>query len=60
MSRQIDAIDHRILKELEKDGRLSIVELSTRVNLTNTPCSKRVKRLERSGYIKGYRASLNM
>ncbi len=60
MSRDIDAIDRRILEELERDGRLSIVELSSRVNLTNTPCSERVKRLERSGYISGYRATLNM
>ncbi len=60
MSRNIDAIDRRILEELERDGRLSIVELSSRVNLTNTPCSERVKRLERSGYISGYRAILNM
>jgi len=60
MSRELDRIDQRILEELESDGRLSIVELATRVNLTNTPCSERVKRLERSGYISGYRAILNM
>ncbi|MEO9517392.1 MAG: Lrp/AsnC ligand binding domain-containing protein [Paracoccaceae bacterium] len=59
MSRDLDKIDLRILKELETDGRLSIVELATRVNLTNTPCSERVKRLEKSGYISGYRALLN-
>lgn len=60
MGRDIDAIDRRILEELERNGRLSIVELSARVNLTNTPCSERVKRLERSGYISGYRAVLDM
>lgn len=60
MSRDIDKIDRRILEELERDGRLSIVELSARVNLTNTPCSERVKRLERTGHISGYRAVLNM
>jgi Lrp/AsnC family leucine-responsive transcriptional regulator len=60
MSRDLDAIDHRILKELESDGRLSIVELSARINLTNTPCSERVKRLEREGYISGYSARINM
>lgn len=59
MNRDLDAIDKRILEELEADGRLSIVELSARVNLTNTPCSERVKRLERQGYISGYRAQLN-
>lgn len=60
MSRDLDRIDQRILEELEADGRLSIVELAARVYLTNTPCSERVKRLERSGYISGYRATLNM
>lgn len=56
MDRELDVIDTKILAELESDGRLSIVELATRVNLTNTPCSERVKRLEREGYIAGYRA----
>lgn len=60
MGRDLDRIDRRILGELAEDGRVSIVELATRVNLTNTPCSERVKRLERSGYIKGYFADLNM
>lgn len=60
MSSDLDRIDQKILTELEANGRLSIVELAARVNLTNTPCSERVKRLERSGYISGYRATLNM
>lgn len=60
MSRVLDRIDEKILQELEADGRLSIVELAARVNLTNTPCSERVKRLEKSGYIRGYRAELDM
>ncbi len=59
MSRSLDRIDLKILSELESDGRLSIVELASRVNLTNTPCSERVKRLERMGYISGYRALLD-
>ncbi len=59
MAGNLDRIDEKILAELEINGRLSIVELATRVNLTNTPCSERVKRLERSGYISGYRAVLN-
>ncbi len=37
MSRDLDRIDERILEELEADGRLSIVDLAARVNLTNTP-----------------------
>jgi Lrp/AsnC family leucine-responsive transcriptional regulator len=60
VSRYLDGIDLKILKELEVDGRLSIVELAGRVNLTNTPCSERVKRLERAGHITGYRAILDM
>ncbi len=59
MNRDLDRIDRRILRELEVNGRLPIVELAQRINLTNTPCSERVKRLERSGYISGYRATLN-
>lgn len=59
MSRDLDRIDLKILEELEANGRLPIVELATRVNLTNTPCSERVKRLERTGYIRKYKAILN-
>jgi Lrp/AsnC family transcriptional regulator, leucine-responsive regulatory protein len=55
----MDRIDLRILEELQNDGRLSIVELSARVNLSKTPCAERVRRLERQGYILGYRAELN-
>ncbi|WP_322867740.1 Lrp/AsnC family transcriptional regulator [Aquicoccus sp. G2-2] len=56
MARELDKIDQRILNELQADGRLSIVALAARVNLTNTPCSERVRRLEKSGLIKRYAA----
>lgn len=59
MPRDLDRIDERILGELERDGRLSIVELAGRVNLTNTPCSERVKKLEKMGYIRNYKAVLD-
>jgi Lrp/AsnC family leucine-responsive transcriptional regulator len=59
MSRNLDSIDLKILNEMESDGRLSIVDLAQRVNLTNTPCSERVKRLEREGFIQGFRAVIN-
>lgn len=59
MDRDLDKIDQRILAELEANGRLPIVELAARVNLTNTPCSERVKRLEKSGYITGYSAVID-
>jgi Lrp/AsnC family leucine-responsive transcriptional regulator len=59
MSRLLDLIDLKILDELQADGRLSIVELAQRVNLTKTPCSERVRRLERSGVIRSYQANLD-
>lgn len=59
MRRNFDAIDRRIIDELQRDGRLSVVELASRVNLTKTPCSERVRRLEREGVISGYRAVLD-
>ncbi|WP_434020173.1 leucine-responsive transcriptional regulator Lrp [Thalassotalea atypica] len=57
--KQIDRIDRNILDELQKNGRLSNVELSKRVGLSPTPCLERVKRLENEGYISGYKAILN-
>lgn len=59
MSRELDRIDKRIIAELQANGRLSIVELANRINLTNTPCSERVKRLEKSGIIKNYGAAID-
>lgn len=56
MVKNLDRIDQRILQELQTNGRLSIVELATRVHLTNTPCSERVKRLEKTGVIRKYSA----
>ncbi len=50
----MDAVDKRILIELQKDGRLSNQELSERVGLSPSPCSRRVRLLEKNGYIKGY------
>ena len=56
MYQQLDRIDRNILVELQKDGRLSNVELARRIGLSATPCLERVKKLEREGYIKGYKA----
>jgi Lrp/AsnC family leucine-responsive transcriptional regulator len=55
----IDAFDHRIIAALQEDGRLSNVELADRIGLSPSPCLRRVKRLERDGYIDGYRAALD-
>ncbi len=57
--KKLDRIDRNILVELQKNGRLSNVELSKRVGLSPTPCLERVKRLEAENYIEGYRAVLN-
>lgn len=54
----LDAIDRRIVAALQADGRLSNVELADKVGLSPSPCLRRVKRLEREGYIEGYRAAL--
>jgi len=57
--KKLDRIDRNILSELQKDGRLSNVELSRRVGLSPTPCLERVKRLEAESFITGYKAILN-
>jgi DNA-binding Lrp family transcriptional regulator len=56
---QPDTLDWKILRELQKDGRLTNVELSARVGLSAPPSLRRVQALERSGYIKSYRAQLD-
>jgi Lrp/AsnC family transcriptional regulator, leucine-responsive regulatory protein len=55
---ELDAIDRRIVGELQGNARLSNIELAEKVGLSPSPCLRRVKRLEREGYIDGYRASL--
>ena len=54
-----DAIDKKILSLLEQNARISNAELAERVNLSPTPCLRRLRRLENSGLIKGYRAILD-
>lgn len=54
----MDRIDQKILAELQADGRLSITELADRVGLSLSPCHRRVRTLEESGVIIGYRAQL--
>lgn len=56
---ELDPIDRHILAELEQDGRISVAELSRRVNLSKTPCQARIKRLQQAGYILGYRAIID-
>jgi len=57
--RQLDRVDLKILDVLQREGRISITELAERISLSATPCSERVKRLEREGVITGYHARVN-
>src|SRR5215472_3579317 len=55
----MDDIDRKILAELQRDGRLTVTELADRVRLTPAPCHRRLRELERTGVITGYRAVLD-
>ncbi|MDQ1076180.1 MULTISPECIES: Lrp/AsnC family transcriptional regulator [Microbacterium] len=52
----LDDIDRRILRELQRDGRLSNQDLADRVGLSPSPCLRRVRQLEQAGILEGYRA----
>src|SRR3954453_3988006 len=51
---ELDAIDRRIIAELQLDGRMTNVELARRAEITAPPCLRRVRRLEEAGIIRGY------
>ena len=55
----MDITDQRILAELQKDGRLTVTELAERIGLSVSPCHRRVRALEQSRAIRGYRAELD-
>lgn len=57
--REMDKIDRNILRILQEEGRISFTELGERVGLSTTPCTERVRRMEREGIIQGYSARLN-
>lgn len=56
---QIDRYDARILSALQRDGRLSVVDLAEAIGLSPTPCARRIKALESAGAIEGYAAVIN-
>lgn len=56
---ELDQKDRTILRELQRDGRLTNLELAERVHLSPTATAERVKRLTRDGYILGYAARLS-
>ncbi|HZX32309.1 MAG TPA: Lrp/AsnC family transcriptional regulator, partial [Rhodocyclaceae bacterium] len=55
----LDDTDRSILRELQADGRLSNAKLSEKLALSETPCWRRLKRLEAEGFIEGYQANLS-
>ncbi|MFF2113215.1 Lrp/AsnC family transcriptional regulator [Rhodococcus koreensis] len=55
----MDSVDRIILAELQQDGRLTLTELADRVRLSISPCHRRLRALESSGAITGYRAQLD-
>ena len=57
--REFDRIDRRILDLLQRNGRLSMTELAEQVGLSPSPCTERVRRLEREGTITGYHARVD-
>lgn len=57
--KSLDRIDLKILDELQRNARITITELAQTVGLSPTPCSERVKSLERRGFIESYGAKLN-
>lgn len=56
---KLDRIDKRILRDLQEDGRMTNVELAERVGISAPPCLRRVRALERSGFILGYHADVS-
>lgn len=57
---KLDKIDIKILSELQKNGRISNVELAELVHLSASPCLMRVKKLQAEGYITGYSAQIDV
>ena len=56
----MDTIDQKILSELQENARISNADLAERVNLSPTPCLRRVRKLEQDGVIKAYKTELDL
>ena len=56
---KLDAVDRKILSELQNDGRITNVDLAGKVGISAPPCLRRVRTLEEKGYINGYHADVN-
>ncbi|GGD17640.1 Lrp/AsnC family transcriptional regulator [Aureimonas glaciei] len=59
MTQRLDAIDLKILAEIQREGRVTKLALADRVGLSATPCWMRLKRLEKAGIVVGYRARID-
>ena len=59
MPENLDFIDLQLLTTLQNEGRIPVVELAKKVNLSATPCTLRMRRLEQEGVIIGYHARIN-
>jgi Lrp/AsnC family transcriptional regulator of ectoine degradation len=57
---ELDKIDMKIILALNKDGRMTKIQLSEEVGLSATPCWERMKKLEKKGVIKGYYAEIDL
>ncbi|MEU4195426.1 Lrp/AsnC family transcriptional regulator [Kribbella sp. NPDC026611] len=55
----MDAIDRKILAALQLDGRLTVTDLAQHIGLSAAPCHRRLRELERTGVIRGYRAVID-
>ncbi len=56
---KLDHIDHKILRHLQENARITNAELADRVGLSPTPCLRRLRRLEADGVIKGYHTEID-
>ena len=56
---KLDHIDHKILRHLQENARITNAELAERVGLSPTPCLRRLRKLESDGIIKGYHTEVN-
>jgi len=59
MTGDLDDVDRRILRELQRDARLTHQDLSERIGLSPSPCARRIRRLEADGFITGYSARID-
>ena len=55
----LDSIDAKILRMLQNNARITVTDLASAIGLSKTPCTERIRRLEREGYLAGYHAQID-